>query len=135
MNFVLSYLMGGGEITDEELLNLGILTRGKTESGSRKLEIPKASLNGYMRLVKEKMAKGFWNEILSTDDIWFVFKFDDGSIREYLLTEQNEAEIAGLCSEFAKEPLEKTKNVYRYISENDFYRDFMTQNYLEKLNN
>lgn len=40
MNFYLSYLMGAGEITDEELKSLGVEIVNKNAEGHYELKIP-----------------------------------------------------------------------------------------------
>lgn len=129
MKHYLSYLMGVKNISDKEPTDLGVEIIETKESGSRKLKIPELALNPYIDLVKKSLNLGFWNEILGETEIIFIFKFKDGSIRELKLTERTNDEIAKLCTEFNNDPLEKTHNVYKYISENDFYTDFMKQHY------
>ena len=129
MSYCLSYLMGADKIQDKELQNINIEIVGKSESGSRKLKIPADNLSDYIKLIKTKLTNGFWNEIVGSDNLVFVFKFKDGSIKEYILDSSNEDLISKLCSEFNGDPLDKTANVYRYVSENDFYRDFMLEHY------
>lgn len=130
----LSYLMGAERIQDNELEDLNIEIAGRTESGFRKLRIPQENLSGYVELVKDKMTEGFWNEIVGSEDIIFIFKFKDGSIKEFKLSPNNESEIGKLCAEFNNEPPDKTANVYKYISENDFYHDFMLEHYSSLIN-
>lgn len=125
----LSYLMGAGDITDDELVALGIEIVRKTNSRSRMLSIPEKSLAKYIKLIKLKLTKGFWNEIISPKEILFIFRFKDGYIEEYTLSPTNEQQIDKLCAEFNNEPPEKTANVYKYISDNDFYHDFMMEHY------
>jgi hypothetical protein len=121
--------MGAKDISDEEILDLGIETVGKTDSGSRKLKVPANALENYKNLIREKLTLGFWNAIVGEKEIIFIFKFEDSRIKEYVLSSDNEEEISRLCSEFNKDPLEKTANVYKYISGNEFYRDFMLKHY------
>jgi hypothetical protein len=42
---------------------------------------------------------------------------------------ENEQEIDKICAELNNEPPEKTANVYKYISDNNFYHDFMLEHY------
>ncbi len=134
MHTHLSYLMGGEEITDGELSILGITVKNKTDSGDRKLTIPEKSVVEYIALVKKKLTKGFWNEIVGPKKILFIFKFNDGHSEEYELFSDTEQKIDTLCAEFNNEPPEKTANVYKYISENDFYHDFMLKHYKGMVN-
>ena len=129
----LSYLMGADKISDQDLTNLGIEIAEKTDSGSRKLKIPSEKIEGYKNLIREKMAAGFWNEFLDENNIHFIFKFKNGEIKEYILSPENEQEIDKICAELNNEPPEKTANVYKYISDNDFYHDFMMEHYKEMI--
>ncbi len=129
MPYYLSYLMGATKIQDKELQDLGIEIVGKSKSGSRKLQIPATTLIGYSSLIKKKLSKGFWNEVIGSESIKFIFKYKDGKTKEYTLSSYNEAEIGKLFSEFNGDSLDKTANVYKYISENDFYRDFVIEHY------
>lgn len=129
MNIYLSYLMGAGKITDEQLAGLGVEIVEK-----KKLKIPAEKLQGYIDLIKTCLNPGFWNEVIGAEEIIFVFKFKDETIKEFKLSIENESEIAKLCSEFANESPEKTKNVYKYISENSFYHDFMMEHYADLIN-
>lgn len=104
--------MGADKIQDKELKVLNIEIVETTESGSRKLKIPKEHLSEYIELKKNKLAEGFWNEIVGADEILFIFKFKDGSVKEYKLSPDNESEI----------------------SENDFYHDFMLEHYPRLIN-
>lgn len=130
----LSYLMGAEKITDTELQELGVKIVDKTKSGSRTLRIPDAAYSSYVELVKEKLSLGYWNEIVSPDQIFFIFKFADGHIEEYTLSPNNETQIDMLCAEFNNESPDKTANVYKYISENEFYHDLMVKHYSDMIN-
>jgi hypothetical protein len=125
----LSYLMGASEIQDQELEALNVEIAGVSKSGARKLIIPNDQIQEYFKIVKAKLDKGFWNEVVEKDKVTFLFKFNDGEVNEYTLNPQNEEEISHLCSEFNSDPLEKTANVYRYLSENDFYHNFIVAHY------
>ena len=129
----LSYLMESENIKDQDLTDFGIDTVEKTDSGSRKLCIPKDKVEGYKALIREKMTPGFWNEFLNENGIHFIFKLEDGSIKEYTLSPENEQEIDTLCAKLNNEPPEKTANVYKYISDNDFYHDFMREHYKDMI--
>ena len=130
----LCYLLGAEVVTDNELETLGIEVAGKTDSGSRMLKIPEQSLSQYVRLIKAKLTKGFWNEIVGPKDILFIFRFKDGHTEEFAISPKNEQQIDKLCAEFNDEPPEKTANVYKYISDNDFYHDFMLEHYADMIN-
>lgn len=129
----LSYLMGAEKIDDKDLTNLDIDIVEKTDSESRKLKIPSEKVEGYKNLIREKMTPGFWNEFLDENGIHFIFKFKTGEIKEYILSPENEQEIDKICAELNNEPPEKTANVYKYISDNNFYHDFMMKHYKEMI--
>jgi|SRR3989344_493294 len=130
----LSYLMGAEGIEDRDLTDIGVSIEEKMADGDRTLKIPEESLPKYTELIKVKLGNGFWNEIIGAREIIFVFKFKDGSIKEYRLSPENEREIDRLCAEFNNEPEDKTANVYKYISENRFYHDFMLEHYADMIN-
>lgn len=134
MDYALSYLMGANQISDEEIKSLGVEIVGKTESGSRKLKILSGNVQRYAELIKEKLSAGFWNEIVGSEEIKFIFKLPDGKVLEYALSPENESEIDKLCAELNNETPDKTANVYKYIAENDFYHDFMVKHYSELIN-
>jgi hypothetical protein len=91
-------------------------------------------LSPYIELIKAKLDDGFWNEIVGATEIIFIFKFRDGSIKKYRLSPENEREINDLCIKFNNEPPDLTPNVYKYISDNKFYHDFMMENYADMIN-
>lgn len=134
MSNYLSYLMGAEKINDQELLDLGVKIKDTTESGSRKLVIPAEKLDLYLKLIEKKLTDGFWNEVVGSDRIIFVFKLKNGEIKRYVLSPDNEREIDDLCAKLNSEPPDKTANVYKYISENDFYHDFMVEHYADMIN-
>ena len=126
--------MGAKKIEDKELEDLDIKIKNKDSDGDRSIKIPEEKLSQYIELVKNKLTEGFWNEIIGEKEIIFLFKFKDGNIKEYELSPENEQEIDKLCAEFNNEPPEKTANVYKYISENKFYHDFMMKHYADMIN-
>ena len=77
----------------------------------------------YEQLIVDKLDKGFWNDIVSDDKIVFIFKFKDGTIKKFILSPDNESEIARLCHEFNNHPIEKTSNILKYLSGNSFYTE------------
>ncbi|MBI2446813.1 MAG: hypothetical protein HYV51_03305 [Parcubacteria group bacterium] len=126
--------MGTEKIEDKELEDFGIKIENKDSDGDRSIKIPEEKLSQYIELIKNKLTKGFWNEIIGAKEIVFIFKFKDGSIKEYELSPENEQEIDKLCAEFNNEPPDKTANVYKYISDNKFYHDFMIEHYSDMIN-
>lgn len=133
-NICLSYLMGGKEIKDEELVDLGVSIEEKSSSGNRVIKIPNEKLMEYRELIKTKLEAGFWNDVIGEKEIIFIFKFKDGSIREYELSLQNEQEVDDLCAEFTNEPKTVGANVFKMLSDNKFYHDFMLKYYSDMIN-
>ncbi len=130
----LSFLMGAENIQDKQLKLLDIEIVEKDSDGDRKLKIPSENLNQYLDLIKSGLTPGFWNEVIGDKEITFVFKFKDETIKQYILSPENEQEIDKLCAELNNEPPDKTANVYKYISENSFYHDFMVEHYVDMIN-
>jgi hypothetical protein len=121
----LSFLMGADAIDDEELTSLDVEILRGAGSGFRGLLIPEKSLAAYKTLVREKLAPGFWNDILGREEVFFIFKLADGAVRELTLSEDTRSEIAHLCSSLNKDPIEKTSDVLRYLAGNPFYRELI----------
>jgi len=134
MSYYLSYLVGAGKIEDKELEDLDIKIEDRDTDSDRSFKIPEDKLPQYIELVKNKLTEGFWNEIIGEKEILFIFKFKDGNIKEYELSPENEQEIDKLCAEFNNESPDKTANVYKYISDNKFYHDFMLEHYSDMIN-
>lgn len=129
----LSYLMGAGEISDGDLEKIGAEIKEKRSSGSRKLVIPNESLPRYVEAIKEKLTPGFWNEIVG-EKIHFIFKFADGSTREFDLSPNNEKEIDNLCAVFNNKTPNPVPNVYKYLLDNSFYHDLILEYYPDLIN-
>ena len=126
--------MGAENITDSDITTLGISIDETKSDGERTLKIPANKLSQYIKLIENKLNNGFWNEIVGAKEIIFIFKFNDSSIKQYKLSPQNEQEIDKLCTEFNNEPPDKTANIYKYISDNKFYHDFMLEHYADLIN-
>lgn len=126
--------MGGKDITNEDLVALGVVIEKKDEDGDRSIRIEEERLGEYIELVKSKLTAGFWNEIIGESEIIFIFKLKNGSIKEYRLSPENEQKIDDLCAEFNDEEKNENANVYKYISGNKFYHDFMLEHYSDMIN-
>ena len=92
----LSFLMGAGAISDGDLTQLGIRVVQGAGFALRGLLIPAASLETYKTLVREKITPGFWNDIVGRQEIFFIFKLADGTVRELAFSEATRLEIAHL---------------------------------------
>lgn len=116
-----SFLMGASKISDQELLALDIDIAKDEDSSSRKLTIPKQSIEQYKELIRQKLDVGYWNDFVGEDQIYFIFKMPDGKIVEYPYSESDRLEIAKLCTRLNNDPIEKTNNLLDYLAENLFY--------------
>ncbi|MBF8249983.1 MAG: leucyl-tRNA synthetase, leucyl-tRNA synthetase [Candidatus Levybacteria bacterium] len=119
-----SYLMGGEDIRDEDLRELGIKILNRTEKGYREIEIPKAKIKEYEKLIERKMTPGFWNEYVA-ENIVFNFKFKDGRIKRFVLDSNNEEEIDKLGAEFNGKVWTEKSSVWKWVAENDTYTDLI----------
>jgi hypothetical protein len=126
--------MGASQIQDIDLINLGVEIVGTKPDGDRTLKIPEDNIEEYKELIRSSLDNGFWNDIVGEKEIIFIFKFKDGSIKEYILSDENEVEVSKLCSDFSGESEDKTANVRKFISGNSFYKDFMNEYYSDILN-
>lgn len=124
--------MGADAIADDELIHLGINVLQGAGSPFRGLLIPESSLAAYKALVRQKITPGFWNDIVGRQDVLFMFKLADGTIRELALSEATRSEIAQLCSTLNKDPIEKTSDMPRYLSRNPFYRELIDAFYANR---
>lgn len=131
--YYLSYLMGADKISNQELFDLGVEIKDVTNSGNRKLVVPSKKVDEYLDLVEKKMTNGFWNEVVGEGRIIFLFKLEDGAVKRYVLSPENEQEVDDFCAKLNNEPPDKTANVYKYISENEFYNDFMIKYYADMI--
>lgn len=121
----LSFLMGAAAIPDQELSDLGIEILQGAGSAFRGLLVPASSIAAYKELVRAKITPGFWNDIVGQQEIVFIFKLADGTIKELALSEATRSEIAQLCSSLNNDPLEKTSDMPRYLAGNPFYRELI----------
>lgn len=121
--------MGASGISRHELYELGIEIVEETAGGVRFLRIPGARIDAYRELVREKLEAGFWNEVVSRGEIAFVFKLADGTVRELRDSTETRSEIARLCSLLNDDPIEKTRDLLRYVASHPFYRDAMAEWY------
>ena len=119
-----SYLMGAKQISDNDLKNLGIKIVGKSDSGSRKLEIPVDKLNEYEKLITEKLDNGFWNEYIG-DEVVFIFKNKQGEIRKIVLNMETEQEIDKLAAEYNGENWTQKQSVWAWLADCDWYKDYI----------
>ena len=60
---------------------------------------------------------------IGRDEMLFVFKLRTGRILELRYSEQTREQIARLCSELNRDPIERTSDVPRYLAAHPFYRE------------
>lgn len=114
-----STLMGGAQISDDQLKKIGVTVVSR-QSDARNIEVPADSFGDFQELIRQKLEPGFWNEVIG-DDIWFCFKDTNGKCREFVLDQHNYDQVAQLCSQYSKTPLEITQNLWKYLASNPWY--------------
>jgi len=119
-----SYLMGASQISDEDLINIGIKIVKKNDSDSRELEIENNRVDEYEKLILEKLDNGFWNEYIG-DEIVFIFKNKEGKTERIVLSEETEEIIDRLAAEYNGENWTQKQSVWAWIAENDWYKDYI----------
>lgn len=113
MNY--SYLMGINNIEKLKQNNFEIKSFGNNYGvifDEDKIEV-------FEQYICETLENGFWNEYLGKDKV-FIFKFNNGEIKRYILNKNNEKEILKLCCEFADYEFESIEKMLR---NNSFYAE------------
>ncbi len=113
MNY--SYLMGINNIEKLKQNNFEIKSFGNNYGvtfDENKIEL-------FEKYICETLENGFWNEYLGKDKV-FIFKFNNGEIKKYILNENNEKEILKLCCKFADYEFESIEKMLR---SNSFYAE------------
>lgn len=113
MNY--SYLMGINNIEKLKQNNFEIKSFGNNYGvtfDENKIEL-------FETYICETLENGFWNEYLGKDKV-FIFKFNNGEIKKYILNKNNEKEILKLCCEFADYEFESIEKMLR---SNSFYAE------------
>jgi hypothetical protein len=121
----LSLLMGAPSLSEAALRGAGVEVLERYGENLLGLLVPSDSVTAYKKLVRDCLQPGFWSDLVSPEEIIFVFKLRDGTVREYVLDDGNRAEISALCSELNGDPLHKTADLPNYFAANLFYRDVM----------
>lgn len=73
----------------------------------------------FEKYISETLENGFWNEYIGKDTV-FIFKFENGEIKRYVLNKDNEKEILKLCCEFADC---KFESIDKMLKDNSFYAE------------
>ena len=113
MNY--SYVMGIENIDKLKENNFEIKPYGNNYGisfSSDKIEI-------FENFIFETLQNGFWNEYLGKEKV-FIFKFNDGKIKRYVLNNDNEKEVLDLCQKFADCEFKSIDNMLR---DNSFYAE------------
>ena len=121
----ISMLMGAPTLSEAELRSAGVRILGRYGESLLGLLVPRDSIPAYKKLVRQRLQPGFWNDLVSPEEILFVFKLRDGTLKEFVLSDANRQEIARLCSDLKGDPLERTSDLPSYFAANPFYRDVM----------
>ncbi|MCP4004126.1 MAG: hypothetical protein GY725_08030 [bacterium] len=125
----LSLLMGAPSLSMTALREAGVEVLERYGENLLGLLVPSDSVSAYKELVRDCLQPGFWNDLVSPEEIIFIFKLRDGAVREYVLDDENRAEISALCSELNGDPLYKTSDLLNYFAANSFYRDVMVEHH------
>ena len=111
MNY--SYIMG--------VDNVDSLDRAKFDieeiDGNYGVSFEDDYIEEYEDFIKENLRPTYWNEYLG-EEIVFIFKMDNGSIKRIVRDELNDEEILDLCRKFAGVDFE---DVDTMLSDNEFY--------------
>lgn len=106
MNY--SYLIAINNI--EILQNQGFNIVGN--DGEYEVTFQDDKIDEYEKFVIENLKEGFWNEYLG-EKIVFIFKFKDGQVQKYALSDENEGEILELCNQFANANFESIETMLK----------------------
>ena len=115
-----SYVMGIDNIDKLKDNNFEVKSYGNNYGisfSSDKIEM-------FENFIFQTLQNGFWNEYLGKEKV-FIFKFNDGKIKRYVLNKENEKEILNLCKEFAEC---KFESIDKMLRDNDFYAETYFKN-------
>lgn len=111
MNY--SYVMGINNIEKLRQNNFEIQSFGNNYG----VIFDENNIELFEKYICETLRNGFWNEYLGKDKV-FIFKFNNGEIKKYILNKDNEKEILKLCCEFANYEFE---SIDKMLRNNSFY--------------
>jgi hypothetical protein len=83
-----------------------------------KVSFPKQKADVYENYICNNLKEGYWNEYIG-DIIVFIFKFEEGITKKFILDESNYNVILNMCSEFAQTEFYSIEDM---LLGNDFYR-------------
>ncbi len=78
----------------------------------------------FEEFICNSLENGFWNEYLGKE-IVFIFKFNDGKIKKYIVNEENKYEVFELCCKFADSQFESFDKM---LIDNEFYANTYFKN-------
>ena len=115
-----SYVMGIDNIDKLQENNFQIKSYGNNYG----ISFSNDKIEMFENFIFETLQNGFWNEYLGKEKV-FIFKFNDGKIKRYVLNKENEKEILNLCKEFAEC---KFESIDKMLRDNDFYAETYFKN-------
>lgn len=118
MNY--SYVMGIDNIETLKQNNIEIEQFGNHYG----ITFSDEKIEAYEKFIYQSLQNGFWNEYLGKE-IVFIFKFKDGTIKKFVLDNDNEKEILNLCCNFAECNF---SSIMEMLRDNEFY----STNYFNK---
>lgn len=118
MNY--SYVMGTDNVDKLKEYNFNIKSFGKHYG----ITFSKGQIPKFEEYIYETLQNGFWNEYLGKETV-FIFKFQNGEIKKYVLNNDNEKEILKLCQDFANC---KFESIDKMLRDNEFYAETYYKN-------
>ena len=116
LNMCYSYVMG----ISSDILKLkdkGFIIENDDEDYMITFSSDKSKI--WEEYITENLENGYWNEYIG-EDIVFIFKFNNGEVKRYVLSQENNNEILQLCCEFADTNFSSIKDM---LVDNKFYKD------------
>ena len=94
------------------------------------VSFPEEKSEVWEGFIRQYLELGYWNEYLNNEKVVFIFKFEDGEIKKYVLDDCNQGEILQLCCKFAEYEFESIKEM---LFENEFYKEKFMDNLVSSL--
>jgi hypothetical protein len=66
-------------LVSRALSDVGVKLLRRHGAAARELLVPAPSLASYKSLVRERLNSGFWNEVVGSREILFIFKLADST--------------------------------------------------------
>ncbi len=117
-----TYIMGQKNITESDIASLGGRVEPVTNSGHLCVEFPVAKAAEFEELINEKMEPGFWNEYLTNEKVVFIFKYKDGGLERFELSDDNAHQICVLGNQFNNQPEpQPDETAWQWLENNSWY--------------